>query len=50
MKKLDFKRMEVLENGLVPSPHQVTCFAVTTIIGIFNAGGGFVIGAICLFS
>lgn len=49
MKKLELNQMENLEGGGTPSRQQVTCFVISSLMGLFNPVVGIIQGAACLF-
>ena len=49
MKKLELNQMENLEGGGKPSGGQVTCFVISSLMGLFNPVAGILQGAACLF-
>jgi hypothetical protein len=50
MKKLELNQMEFLKAGAVPSNQQVTCYVISTLMGLVNPIAGILSGAACLFA
>lgn len=49
MKKLQLNQMEIINGGSTPSNQQITCFVISSLMGLVNPIGGILQGAACLF-
>jgi hypothetical protein len=49
MKKLELNQMEILNGSAIPSNQQITCFVISSLMGLVNPIGGILQGAVCLF-